>query len=217
MRMLLDLILPPRCAGCEREGAVLCDPCTAPLRRRLDEPPGVPLGMPASLPAGVVQLEWCAMYSGPVRASLHALKYKGERRLVAPLAAALAERWTRVAAGGDLMTWVPVHRSRLQERGFDQAEELATAAARRLGLPATRLLERSQRTAAQHALGQEARRGNTSAAFAVRAGRTGQLHDRWIVVVDDIVTSGATLAGCATALLEAGALAVSALCVARDR
>lgn len=217
MRTLLDLLLPPRCPGCGREGSVLCDTCSAPLRRRIDEPPGVPLGMPASLPAGVVQLEWCATYSGPVRDALHALKYKGERRLVPPLAGTLVERWRNVMAGGDLVTWVPVHRTRLLERGFDQAEELARAASSRLGLPAAGILERSQRTAAQHALTQEARLDNTAGAFTVSEAYSGRLHDRWVVVVDDIVTSGATLSECAGAIMEAGALAVSAICVARDR
>ena len=91
MRNLMDLLLPPRCPGCKREGTVFCEPCAAPLLRRLGEPPGAPLGLPARLPADVVQLEWSAMYSGTVRDALHALKYGGEHRLVAPLAEALAE------------------------------------------------------------------------------------------------------------------------------
>jgi ComF family protein len=173
--------------------------------------------MPASLPAGIVQMEWCAMYSGPVRDALHALKYRGERRLVPPLASALAQRWSRVSAGGDWITWVPVHRSRRQERGFDQAEELARAAADQLRLPVAGLLERAQRTTAQHQLGQQARLDNTAAAFAVRDPFRDRLRGRWVVVIDDIVTTGATLGACAAAIMEAGALAVSALCVARDR
>ena len=83
-----------------------------PLRRRLYEPAGRPLGLPAAMPAGLVQVEWCATFSGPVRTAIHALKYRGERRLVEPLAAALAERWQRAGAGGDLLTWAPVHPSR---------------------------------------------------------------------------------------------------------
>jgi ComF family protein len=217
VRILLDLLLPPRCPGCQREGAVLCATCAAPLRRRLDEPAGVPLGAPAQLPGDLVQLEWCATYSGPVRDALHALKYTGERRLVPPLADALAARWNRAAAGGDLVTWVPVHRSRLRERGFDQAEELARAMAQRIGLPTARILERRQRTTAQHQLGQAARAGNISDAFMVPDEAREQAQGRWVIVVDDIVTTGATLAGCAGALLGADAMAVSAMCVARDR
>ena len=83
------------------------------------------LGMPATMPAGLLQLEWCATYSGPVRAALHALKYDGERRLAALLGAVLAERWSRVGAGGDMITWVPVHPAKRRDRGFDQAEHFA--------------------------------------------------------------------------------------------
>lgn len=217
MRALLDLILPPSCPGCGREGELLCDRCRAPLRRRLAEPPGVPLGMPAELPDGVVQLEWCATYSGPVRDVLHALKYRGERRLVDPLADALAERWRRAGRGGDLLTWVPAHASRRRERGFDQAHDLARALAARLELPVAGLLERRQRTTAQHALGRAERAGNTSAAFVPAGEVQGWSSRRWVIIVDDIVTTGATLAACASALRASGCLAVSAITVARDR
>lgn len=217
MRVVLDLLLPPRCPGCKREGDLLCVDCAAPLWRRMHEPAGGPLGAPAVLPDGVVQLEWCATYSGPVREALHAFKYGGERRLAAPLAEALAARWAQAGAGGDVLTWVPVHASRRRERGFDQAEELARAAAAPLELPVAPTLERQQRTTAQHALSHRERALNTTTVFSVQGGALDVVRGRWVVVVDDIVTTGATLSGCANALLEAGAAAVSGLCVARDR
>jgi ComF family protein len=217
MRALLDLVMPPRCAGCGREDAVLCARCRAPLRRRLEEPPGAPLGLPVALPPGILQLEWCAAYGGPVRAALQAYKYGGARRLREPLAEALAQRWRAAGRGGDVLTWVPVHASRRRERGFDQAEELARTMALQLGLPAAGCLQRRQRTAAQHALGQAQRASNTAGAFVAVPGAELDIAGRWVVVVDDIVTTGATLAGCAGALLEAGAGAVSAVTVARDR
>lgn len=217
MRGLLDLLLPPRCPGCGLEGVLLCERCAAPLHRRVHEPAGVPLGMPATMPPGLLQLEWCAMYSGPVRAALHALKYRGERRLAMPLAAALAERWRHASRGGEVVSWVPVHASRRRERGFDQAEELARHMAESLDLPVAQLLQRRQRTAAQHALGQAERASNTASAFAPAPDLAGRYAGAWVVVVDDILTTGATLAGCASALLAGGAGAVSAAIVARDR
>lgn len=216
MQTLLDVLIPPRCPGCGLEGAVLCTRCAAPLWRRLDEPPGAPLGMPVEMPTGLLQLEWCAMYSGPVRAAIHALKYGGQRRLSQPLGTALAGRWQRAGRAGDLVSWVPVHPSRERERGFDQAEDLARTMAARLDLPVWRCLERRQRTRAQHALGQQARADNTLGAFSLYAQARDGLRGRWIVLVDDILTTGATLAGCAEALQSAGA-AVSAITVARDR
>jgi ComF family protein len=173
--------------------------------------------MPAVMPMGIVQLEWCGTYSGPVRAALHALKYGGERRLVAPLGAALAERWSCVSAGGDIITWVPVHPARRRERGFDQAEELARAMGTRLRLPVVPCLERRRRTAAQHALDRQSRASNVGGVFTTVASARPRLQDRWLVVVDDIMTTGATLAGCAAALLDAGAAAVSGVTVGRDR
>ena len=112
---------------------------------------------------------------------------------------------------------VPVHRSRLRERGFDQAEDIARACGRRLGLPVIGALERRHRTTAQHSLGRLDRARNLGGAFGVREAHRSQVVGRWIVLIDDVSTTGATLTGCALALLDAGALAVSALTVARER
>ena len=217
MRAILDLLLPPTCAGCGLEGAALCARCVRPLRRRIDEPPGIPIGLAVPVPVGLVQLEWCAAFTGPVRDAIHALKYRGERRLAGPLGAAIADRWTRAGCGGDLLVPVPVHRSRFRERGFDQADDIARACGRRLDLPVIRALERRHRTVAQHSLGRVERAQNLGGAFGVLDRHREQVAGRWIVLVDDVSTTGATLSGCALALLEAGALAVSALTVARER
>jgi ComF family protein len=187
------------------------------LERRLEEPPGVPLGMPASLPEGLLQLEWCATYSGPARDALHAFKYRGERRLAVPLGGSLAERWRRAGAGGDRITWVPVHPARRRDRGFDQAEELARSMAAVLDLPVAGSLERRRRTTAQHALGRDERASNVGDVFGVVPAQRAQTSGRWLIVVDDILTTGATMAGCARALLGAGAVGVSGIVVARDR
>jgi len=217
MRAVLDLLLPPICAGCGAEGEPLCEACARPLRRRLDEPPGMPVGLAIPVPFGLVQLEWCAAFTGPVRAAIHAHKYRGERRVAGPLGRALAERWASVGRGGDLVVPVPVHPARLRERGFDQAADLARVCGEHLGVPVAGVLERRQRTAAQHALGREDRARNMAGAFGVREAARGRVAGRWVVVVDDVSTTGVTLSGCAAALLEAGALAVSGLTVARER
>jgi ComF family protein len=172
--------------------------------------------MPSDVPLPLVQLEWCAAYGGIVRDALHALKYSGERRLADPLGAAMAARWAEAAVGGDLIAHVPVHAARRAARGFDQAALLARAAARPLGLPAVPALCRERATTPQFELGRDRRAANVAAAFAVDPARAAQVRDRWVVLVDDVVTTGSTLVACAEALLHAGAAAVSALTVARE-
>jgi ComF family protein len=216
--LALDLALPATCAGCGREGEPLCVRCRPALDARLEVPPGVPLGLPSDVPAPLLQLEWCASFEGPVRGALHALKYAGERRLARTLGAAIARRWARAGAGGHVLVPVPVHADRARERGYDQAELLAAAAGASLDLPAVALLERRRATVAQYSLSREARAANVGGAFALRAGVPPRVvRGRWPVLVDDVVTTGATLAACAAALLDAGAIGVSAVTVSRER
>ena len=213
---LLDLAFPAVCIGCSREGTALCDPCGRALTVREGTPAGVPLGMPSDVPLPLVQLEWCAPYGGLVRDALHALKYRGEQRLAGPLGAAAAARWQGASIGGEVLVHVPVHPVRRAARGYDQAELLARAAAAVLGRPAVPALRRDRATAPQYELGRDRRAANVAAAFAVDPARRAVVAGRWIVLVDDVVTTGATLVACAEALLDAGAAAVSALTVARE-
>jgi ComF family protein len=216
----LDLAFPAACSGCGREGPALCTTCRPALDARLALPGGTPIGLPAELPEPLLQLEWCAPFAGPVRAALHDLKYAGERRLAAPLGEAVAARWARVGMGAGLVVPVPVHADRERQRGYDQAALIATVAAKRLRLPVAQALERGRATVAQFELGRDERAANVAGAFRLRASERGAreaVAGRWVLLVDDVVTTGATLAACAIALERAGALAVSAIAVARER
>jgi ComF family protein len=214
----LDLALPASCAGCGQEGPALCRECRTALDIRLHADPGVPIGLPGDTPAPLVQLEWCAPFTGVTRRALHALKYDGERRLAPMMGAALARRWAAAGAAGDALVPVPASPDRVRDRGYDQAALIATAAGPRLDLPVVHALERARATTAQFDLDRSARATNLVDAFRVRdPAVAAALRDRWLVLVDDVVTTGATLAACATALLEAGATAVSAIAVARER
>jgi ComF family protein len=218
---LLDLAFPARCPGCGREGPPICSRCAPALEARLELAGGVAIGLPSDVPAPLLQLEWCAPFSGLVRRALHELKYGGETRVAVPLGEAIARRWRRVGAGGDVLVPVPVHAERARRRGYDQAELIARAAGRALGLPCAPILERIRATTAQFDLDRSTRATNVRGAFALRArgtsARGNPLAGRWIVLVDDVITTGATLSACAEPLLAAGALGVSAITVARER
>jgi ComF family protein len=176
----------------------------------------VPLGLPSTVPLPLLQLEWCAPFAGVVRRALHALKYAGERRLAAPLGAAIAARWAEAGAGGDLLVPVPIHAERRRRRGYDQAVLLADAAAATLGIPAVVALTRDRATRPQFELGRERRAENVADAFRVHDASRPAVAGRWIVLVDDVATTGATLVACAHALLAEGAAGVSACTVARE-
>jgi ComF family protein len=213
---LLDLAFPAACAGCGAEGDVLCAVCLPALHARRGAPPGIPLGLPSTVPLPLLQLEWCAPYAGVVRSSLHALKYAGERRLAGPLGTAIAARWAEAGAGGELLVPVPIHAERRRRRGYDQAVLLANAAAASLRLPAVVALARVRPTHPQFELGRERRAENVADAFRVQDASRALVAGRWIVLVDDVATTGATLVACAHALLAAGASGVSACAVARE-
>ena len=231
----LDVALPPTCAGCEREGAALCPACLPALDARLHLPPGTPVGLPGDIPEPLVQVEWCAPFGGVTRRALHRLKYAGDRRLAAPLGRAVGRRWAVAGAGGDLLVPVPASPNRVRDRGYDQAALIALAAGATCGLPVRPFLERTRVTTAQFDLDRRERRWNVKGAFRLGdlrssaspsppRGGLGRPHvpaeglrDAWVVLVDDVLTTGSTLAACARVLLDGGALAVSAVTVARER
>jgi competence protein ComFC len=213
---LLDAAFPAACAGCGVEGAPLCATCLPALSSRRGTPPGVPLGLPSGVPLPLLQLEWCAPYAGAVRSAIHALKYAGERRLAVPLGAAIAVRWAEAGAGGQVLVPVPIHADRLRRRGYDQAVLLAEAAGVGLRLPAVTALARARHTRPQFELGRERRAENVADAFRVQDASRAGIAGRWIVLIDDVATTGATLVACANALLAGGASGVSACTVARE-
>ena len=220
---LLDLAFPATCSGCGREGPPLCDACRPALDARLALPAGRRSGSRLRSRT-LLQLDWCAPYGGAVRAALHDLKYAGERRLAEPLGLAVARRWCRIGIGAEVVVPVPVHAERERRRGYDQATLIAAVVARELRLPLVRALQRARSTVAQFELGRDERAANVAGAFRIRDGSGADpapdawaIRGRWVLLVDDVVTTGSTLAACADVLETAGARAISAIAVARER
>ena len=213
----LDAALPADCVGCGAEGPPICARCVPALDARLASPAGVAIGLPGDVPEPLLQLEWCAPFHGVVRSALRAIKYQGEQRLADPLGRAVARRWAAVGVGAELVINVPVHRDRERQRGYDQAALIAHHAADQLRLPFAPVLNRARATVAQFDLDRRDRATNVRDAFVVDPRNGIVVRGRWVLLVDDVVTTGATLAACAAALEDAGVLGVSAITVARER
>jgi ComF family protein len=210
LRAWLELALPPACAACEAPvsgRAALCPACDAALPRlRAELAPASPLS------ACVAAVEFC----GAAEAWIHRFKYPAPGLAgLDPGALAVASAWIAEAAARapdppDLVVPVPLHPRRLRQRGFNPAGLLARAAARAGGarLDATALY-RLRDTPSQTSLDRRQRRANVRGAFAARRPVPARV---WLV--DDVVTTGATLAEAARALRRAGARRVIAVCAA---
>jgi ComF family protein len=208
---LLDLLMPPACAGCGRSGSLLCDRCVgafAPSFRAEDRFVAPDAGV--ALGDALVLAQSAFAYAGPMRRALAALKYSGASRLAPMLAhsATPSLRTLLTISGPAALVPVPVHAERRRERGYNQAELIARA----LG-PSHAILERVRPTTKQHRLDRSARLANMRGAFRVASNAS---VPSVAVLVDDIITTTATLEACASVLREAGVEAVYGFAVARE-
>lgn len=222
MRALLDLMVPAVCAACGRPGAAACAGCLRPLAS-----PSRP-AWPTPTPAGLPPPYAVAPYADPTRALLLAYKEHGVVALRAPLGAALAEAvrtaLLATASGPRPAYLVPVPSSPAarRHRGDDVVLRLARVAAailRRDGQPIRVLpaLRHSRDVEDSAGLTAEERGRNLGGALRLRVGAASRLDGATVVVVDDLVTTGATLAECARVLRGAGASVPAAATVAATR
>ena len=207
---LLDLLYPPRCPFCRKllrdtEHGV-CRACRTRLEGQ--EPGGIRREV-RSTSLCVAPLR----YEGQVRESLLRYKFGGLTAYGPVYAEFLAKCIDENRISCDIITWVPLSRRRLRKRGYDQARILAEETAGRLGLPCEKLLEKRVDNKPQSATGSaEKRRENAKGVYACPVPE--KIKDKRILLIDDIVTTGSTIAECASVLKKAGCAEVFAAAAA---
>jgi ComF family protein len=230
-RAVLDLALPPLCAACREpvKGHGLCPACwsklsfiTRPYCERLGIPfvydpgPGI-LSMEAIAdPPAYNRARATVRFDEVSRALVHALKYSDRLDLAPMMGRWIAQAGREVLAEAEALVPVPLHWRRLWARRFNQSAMLATTISAVSGVPiATAALKRVKATAQQVGLTRSERAANVQGAFHVPQEGKPSVVGRRLVLVDDVLTSGATVEGCARSLLRAGAANVDVLIFAR--
>jgi ComF family protein len=225
LRWLAEVLSPPRCAACSLAlphlGRVFCSACAATVERIAPAAFGARQSVgPAAFGARLLvcsPTDECiafASYGGALATAIRHFKYEDAAYLARPLGALLRMACRAAKFRADLVVPVPLHRHRLIERGYNQSALLAREVAAELGVRlAARALARITDTAVQAELARGARHANVRGAFRVRSPRA--VEGRAIALVDDVMTTGATLSACATPLLEAGARSVKRVVLAR--
>jgi ComF family protein len=218
---LLDVLLPPSCAGCGRYGESICAVCRSILRPLsngsdlfLAADPGVVVGEALVLAAAAFA------HRDEAQRILRRLKYGGGRRLAAPLAREALPAFRRLLAitGPVPLVPVPLHRTRQRDRGFNQADLLARELGRLVRAPVWPAISRHRATERQHGLDRATRLRNLrdAMAFEPPASPSPALHPTTVILVDDILTTGATFEACAVILRAAGVPEVYGFAIARE-
>jgi ComF family protein len=214
IRRFVDVLLPPTCAACRglvEDRAPICRECSSALAAM---PVPEPLLIP--IPSGdgaLLEARALLPFTGPVRALLLALKYQGRKDAARALARIASDRYGDELRSGILVP-IPLHPRRERARGYNQSAILAAAIAEETGSRFLPVLIRKRSTRSQTRLGRKERAGNVSGAFTL-AGPT-IASPAVVTLVDDVVTTGATLGEAARVLSAAGARRLQALTAARE-
>ena len=218
----LDLLFPMSCAGCGREGKLLCQNCVSSLPR-LNKPYCELCASPGQLS----NCRWCRerppvfdgirapfLFQGAIKNAVYEFKYRGVKAAAPELGQLMADYLKAQPLAGDVLIPVPLHPRRLRERGYNQSALLAKELSRLTGLSVEPgLLTRKKDALPQvHTTTKNQRRDNVEESFSCVA----QVSGKAVILVDDVATTGSTLSACASALKDSGASSVWGLVLARE-
>lgn len=232
LRSAADLVLPPVCVVCRAPTAshgLVCGPCFSgiefiapPLCSRLGVPLPYDTGEPYLSAAAIAappvydRARAVARYSQTMRDLIQSFKYRDRQDGLRLFTRWLARAGSELLADADVLVPVPLYRSRLWSRRFNQSALLARGLETHAGVPADCfVLRRTRRTASQVGLSAAQRKRNVAGAFKVAPSRADAIRGKSIVLVDDVITTGATIEACARVLKRAGAARVDVLALAR--
>ena len=219
----MDWLYPPRCCNCDRRGFVLCNECYAeiePLSKNLCLKCGYPIHSRSGLcedcrisPPPYTQMRAWASHSVPVQKAIQALKYKRNLALGMTLAMPLVELVNNSGWQIDIVVPIPLSRTRMRTRGYNQAELISRYLAASLNIQhSTNKVKRIRNTSTQIDMDVNKRFTNLLDAFYANPAT---LKKKNILVIDDVITTGATMQNCTKALLKAGAENIYCMSVAR--
>ena len=205
--LLLDVLYPPRCGGCDRRGTLLCDDCHARVEAPFFD----------ARVEGIDAVASAGLFKGPLRQAVHKLKYNSDAPLARPLAQLLSEAlsrdepWAVLDGNPPVLMPVPLHHHKERKRGYNQSALLTLELSRITGWPTLPGLVRVKETQPQVGLTAQERLRNVAEAFQWQGGEISSP----VLLIDDVCTTGATLSQCAAALKAAGAGEIYALTVAK--
>lgn len=223
-RFFLDLLFPPKCILCQRfYPELICPDCffqLKPFSGKTCSLCGVPMEGEGNFcpqcshnPPDYKKALFYGLYEGKLEEAILRFKFQDHPHLAEPLGQLMVQRWRQSGIKVDLVTAVPISSRRLKVRGYNQAELLAKVVARGLGIPYRTLLVKRRETREQSKLKREERLKNVIGVFATYGNE--DLGGKAVLLVDDVLTTGATASECAKVLQGVGASVVYVLTLAR--